>query len=138
MTLGIDAGYQNIGFSAVTDKAELISGKVEMLSGMSKRLEERAMYRRTRRNRMRYRKPKGVDEYKPKGFLAPSIQHKLDTHIRLVDQIKEILPITRVVIEVAAFDIHKMKTPDVEGVGYQQGEMRLSSSHINPLYKARA
>ena len=35
VTLGIDAGYQSIGYSATTDKEELIGGKVEMLKGMS-------------------------------------------------------------------------------------------------------
>jgi hypothetical protein len=123
VTLGIDAGYAFIGFSAVTASMELINGDVEMLEGMSKRLEERAMYRRTRRNRLRHRRNKGIDEHKPKGWIAPSIQHKHMTHIRLVNQIKGILPISVVTIEVAAFDVHKIRNPDVEGIGYQQGDM---------------
>ena len=32
---GIDSGYKNIGFSAVTDKEELFGGEVQMMSGMS-------------------------------------------------------------------------------------------------------
>jgi len=123
VTFGIDAGYSHIGFSAVTDREELISGEVKMLQGVKNRLEERAMYRRTRRNHLRYRRNNGVDEHKPLGWLAPSIEHKLETHVRLVDQIKSILPISQVVVEVASFDTHKIRHPDVQGVGYQKGEM---------------
>ena len=33
VTLGIDSDYLNIGFSAVTEKQELISGEVKLLQG---------------------------------------------------------------------------------------------------------
>lgn len=123
VTLGVDAGYSHIGFSAVTDKRELISGVVEMLSGISERIEERSLiYRRNRRNRKRYRKKRFSSRLRKKGWLAPSIQHKLETHIRIVNQIKEILPISKITIEVAAFEIQKIKNPSIEGVTYQQGE----------------
>ena len=55
VTLGIDAGYETIGYAAVTDKEELIGGEVRLLKGMSERLKERAMYRRGRRSRKRHR-----------------------------------------------------------------------------------
>lgn len=121
VTLGIDAGYQTIGYSAITEEAELIGGEVEMLTGMSQRLTERAMYRRTRRGSKRYRQPRFKNRHTDKGWLAPSIKHKLDTHQRLIDRMTNILPITRIVIEVANFDIQKIKNPDIEGEGYQQG-----------------
>jgi len=122
ITLGVDAGYQNIGFSAVTDKEELLSGEATLLSGMSERITERAMYRRQRRHRKQHRKPRFDNRRRSKGWLAPSIQHKFDTHLRLVDLIKSILPITRVVVEVASFDIQKIKNPQIEGNDYQKGE----------------
>jgi len=34
----------------------------------------------------------------------------------------QLLPITEIVVEVASFDIQKIKNPDIEGTGYQQGE----------------
>ena len=58
VTLGIDSGYLNIGFSAITEKQELISGEVKLLQGQKERLYERANYRRLRRQRLRYRKPR--------------------------------------------------------------------------------
>ncbi|MBT9174348.1 MAG: hypothetical protein DDT21_02762 [Syntrophomonadaceae bacterium] len=128
VTLGVDAGYQHIGFSAVTGGEELISGEVHLLEDMSNRISDRAMYRRQRRSRLRYRRNKGLDNNKPEGWLAPSIQHKLDGHIKLVTWVKSLLPVTRVIIEVANFDIQAIKNPGISGKEYQQGEQ---SGHWN-------
>ncbi|NEP00948.1 MAG: paclitaxel/taxanoid biosynthesis susceptibility protein TS1 [Symploca sp. SIO2E9] len=121
-TLGIDAGYLNIGYSALNQTAELIGGEVKMLEGMSERITEKLKYRRTRRRRLRYRAPRFDNRKRNDGWLTPSIQHKLDTHRRLIDRIKSVLPIEAVVIEVANFEIQKIKNPEISGNGYQQGE----------------
>lgn len=125
ITLGIDAGYSKIGFSAVTDKRELIAGEVSLRQDVSKKLTERRMYRRTRRGKLWYRQPRFENRKasKPKGWMAPSIKHKLDSHIRLVEKISKLLPISRSIIEVASFDIQKMQNPDISGIEYQQGTL---------------
>jgi len=123
VTLGIDAGYENIGFSAVSPTEELLGGEIEMLKGMSERITERSKYRRNRRNRLRHRKPRFDNRQgRQKGWLPPSIQHKLDTHLNFVERIKSRLPVTTVVVEVASFDIQKIKNPSIQGKEYQQGE----------------
>lgn len=123
ITLGIDSGYKSIGVSAVSGKKELFSAEVKLRTDIVKLNSERKHYRRARRNRNTwYRQPRFLNRKKPEGWLAPSIQNKLDTHVRVINQVKEILPVTKVVIEVAAFDIQKIKNPEVEGPGYQQGE----------------
>ena len=33
-----------------------------------------------------------------------------------------ILPVTKIIVETASFDIQKIKDPDISGTGYQQGE----------------
>ena len=38
ITLGIDSGYNNVGFSAVTDTKELMVGELKLLQGMKERL----------------------------------------------------------------------------------------------------
>ena len=75
--LKIDAGYQHIGISACTDNKELFSGELKLLENQSKRLDDRRAYRRTRRNRLRYRKSRFDNRRRPDQWLAPSIQHKL-------------------------------------------------------------
>jgi hypothetical protein len=122
ISFGIDSGYQRIGFSALTQKEELLSGEVHMLEGQSERIKERSSYRRQRRARLRYRKPKFSNRKRAEGCLAPSIEHKLQTHIRLVEKVSRFLPITNVVVEVAAFDTQKLKDLTIEAEGYQQGE----------------
>ena len=126
ITLGIDSGYTYIGYSAISDNKELITGELTLLKGQSERLKEKAMYRKQRRSRLRYRKPRfdNRTKSKPIGWLAPSLQHKLDSHIRFIDKLKKILPISNVVVEVANFDIQKIKNPSIGGVGYQEGEQK--------------
>ena len=124
ITLGIDSGYKNIGFSAVTKKDELISGEAFIRTDIPKLNIEKVMYRRNRRNKLWYRQPRFLNRgNKKEGWFAPSIDHKLQTHIRLIERIKSVLPITRTVIEVASFDTQKMRNPEISSVEYQQGEL---------------
>lgn len=126
IVLGVDSGYMNIGFSAITESKELISGEVKLLQGMKERLQEKAQYRRMRRSRLRYRKPRWNNRMKtkPTGWLAPCLKHKLDAHIKFVGDLYTILPIFRCVIEVANFDIQKMKNDTISGKQYQEGDMK--------------
>lgn len=122
VTLGIDAGYKTVGFSAVTKKEELIGGEFELLKGLSERLKKRAMYRKQRRSRLRHRKPGFLKDTKNNGWLAPSIDHKLNSHIGFIEKIKIFLPVKDTIIEVASFDIQKIKNVKIEGKEYQEGE----------------
>lgn len=122
INLGVDAGYQTIGYSVVTEKEELIGGEFKFLEGMSERITERRKYKRVRRNRLRYRKPRLNNRQRNLGWLAPSIQHKFDSHLKLVNRLKERLPITKVVVETAKFDIQRINNPEIKPEEYQQGE----------------
>ena len=122
VNLGIDAGYKEVGFSARTEKEELISGELQLLAGMSERVTEKRKYRTQRRSRLRHRKPRFDNRKRADGWLAPSIQHKLDSHVRLIERVKEVLPVSKTIIEVANFDIQKIKNPQIEGSEYQNGE----------------
>ncbi len=123
ITLGVDSGYNSLGLSAVSKDKELYRAQVRLREDLVKLNSERRQYRRGRRYRKTwYRKPRFLNRKKPPGWLAPSIQHKLDSHIKLITKAKEILPISKISIEVAAFDIQKIKNPDIEGEGYQKGK----------------
>jgi hypothetical protein len=124
VTLGIDSGYTYIGFSATTEKEELISGECTLLKGQSERLKEKSMYRKQRRSRLRYRAPRFDNRAIPKGWLAPSIQHKYESHLRFIAYLQSILPISKIIIEVANFDVQKIKNPKIEGKEYQEGEQK--------------
>ena len=123
--LGTDSGFKHIGFSVVTERRELISGEAVIRTDIPKLNQEKAMYRRNRRDKLRYRQPRFMNRgNKKKGWFAPSIDHKLQTHMRLIGKLKRILPISDVIIEVASFDTQKMQNPEMSGIEYQQGELQ--------------
>lgn len=119
--LGIDAGYENIGFSAITEKLELIGGELKLLKGVPERISTRSKYRRQRRNRLRYRVPRFDNRKRELGWLPPSIQHKFEAHLKLVSRLKTRLPVTKIILETAKFDIQKINNPNIEGSEYQSG-----------------
>ena len=116
ITLGIDSGYSKVGFSAKTEKQELISGELELRKDVSKKLEERRMYRKLKRNKLWHRQARFDNRKRKDNWLAPSIQHKLDTHTRLITNLKKWLPITNSIIEVASFDTQKMLNSEISGI----------------------
>jgi len=126
VTLGIDTGYSNVGLSAVTDKREVFSGVLKLRSNIVKLISDKRMYRRNRRGRLWYRPCRFLNRVKSKkkGGLAPSIKHKLNSHVRIVEFVNKLLPITKINIEVANFDIQKIKNPNIEGKEYQKGDQK--------------
>jgi len=124
VSLGIDSGYTYVGYSVTTDKKELMCGVLTLLGSISERISKKRMYRQLRRSRLRYRKCRFNNRKKPQGWFPPSIQHKADSHIKFIELLKSILPITRTTIEVAAFDIQKIKDPNISGLDYQNGEQK--------------
>lgn len=119
ITLGVDTGYRFVGVSATTDTKEVFAAEVELRVDIVKKLSNKRMYRRNRRYRLRYRQARFLNR---KGNdLAPSIHHKLNSHLRIVEEVYKILPISKIVVEVADFDIQKIMNPEIEGVDYQNG-----------------
>ena len=123
ITLGVDAGSKHIGLSATTEVKVLYESDVELRNDIVGLLATRRENRRTRRNRKtRYRKPRFLNRKKDKGWLAPSIRQKIESHLTVIDNITKILPITNIIVEVASFDIQKIKNPSIAGTDYQEGE----------------
>lgn len=123
ISLGIDAGSKHIGVSATTKAKVLYEADVELRNNIVDLLSSRRELRRGRRNRKtRYRKPRFDNRKRKDGWLAPSIRQKIDTHLTVVSKVCKILPISRIIVETASFDIQKIKTPDIQGAEYQQGD----------------
>lgn len=124
VNLGIDAGSKYIGVSATTEKQVLYEADVELRNDIVNKLSSRREARRTRRNRLRYRPARFNNRVhsKHKGWLAPSVEHKINAHIQVVKHLYEILPITKLIVETAQFDIQKINNPEISGEEYQQGE----------------
>jgi hypothetical protein len=122
IALGVDSGYAKVGLSAVISDKELYASEVTLRTDIVKLNSEKRQYRRARRNRKTwYRQPRFNSRSKPQGWVAPSIQNKVDTHIKVIKKIQQVLPITSIIVEVAAFDIQKIRNPELSGEDYQNG-----------------
>lgn len=129
--LGVDAGSKTIGLSASTKKEELFAANVIPRNDVVDLLSTRREFRRARRNRKtRYRKARFNNRVhsKHKGWLAPSVEVKIQEHITCIKRVCNILPVSKVVVETAEFDLQLLKAveegkPVPQGEDYQKGEM---------------
>jgi 5-methylcytosine-specific restriction endonuclease McrA len=125
VTLGVDSGSKVIGVAAIGNGKVLYTSEVTNRSDIHEKTSQRSSYRRTRRGRkLRYRKARWANRRRPKGWLTPTMRSKVRSHLREIEFVKRILPVTQVIIETASFDIHKIVNPDVSGKEYQQGRQK--------------
>ena len=140
VSLGIDAGSKHVGASATTKKQELYASQTELRGDMVvKLLSDRLELRRSRRSRKtRYRNPRFLNRVhsKHKGWLSPSIENKINTHIRIIDDVYKLLPIYNIIVETASFDIQKLKNKYISGKEYQEGE-QLGFSNVREYVLSR-
>lgn len=94
--------------------------------GMSikKALIARAAMRGRRRGNLRYRAPRFNNRPKAKGWLAPSLKHRVDTTSSWVRRLTRLAPITHLAQELVRFDMQLMQNPEISGVEYQQGSLQ--------------
>lgn len=127
-TLGVDTGSSKIGCAVVTPKKEVLyMSEVEIRNDINKKMERRKVYRKARRSRkLRYRKSRFLNRGNSikKDRFSPTMISKINSHIREIEFIKSILPISKLVLETGTFDPHLLK---MEGQafnkywGYQKG-----------------
>lgn len=124
IVLGVDAGTKHVGLSATTKSKELYASEVILRSDVVDLLSTRRELRRTRRSRLRYRKPRFMNRIKSKKdrWIAPSAYHKIDSHIRIIGFVYSILPVSKLIVEVAQFDTQKIKNPEISDKEYQKGD----------------
>lgn len=86
-------------------------------------LTARRQMRRRRRGNLRYRAPRFLNRTKPKGWLAPSLQHRVDTTISWVERLRCFTPVTSIAQELVRFDMQQIENPEISGIEYQQGSL---------------
>lgn len=91
---------------------------------ISEALTSRRQMRRRRRGNLRYRAPRFLNRgNKAKGWLAPSLQHRVDTTVAWVNRFKHVVPVAGVAQELVRFDMQLMQNAEISGVEYQQGTL---------------
>lgn len=126
----LDPGSKTTGFAAVRDaggnqgSAVLFLGELQHRGRqISEALTARRAMRRRRRGNLRYRPARFDNRTKPKGRLAPSLQHRVDTVSSWVDRLRRLCPVSGIATELVRFDMQLLENPDISGVGYQQGTL---------------
>lgn len=121
-----DVGYNYIGISVKSESHEYVSAQYDTLQDEKDCHDDCRRMRRTRRNRLRYRKPRFDNRKRGEGWLAPSLRHKKELNVNVVKMYCEVMPVTHAIVEVGSFDTMLVKaieegktTP--EGAGYQKG-----------------
>ena len=108
LTLGVDTGSSKIGSAVVNNSGEVVYvSEVEIRNDIADKMTQRSKYRRNRRNRKtRYRKPRWLNRKNSikKDRFSPTMISKIDNHMKEINFIKSILPITKIIIETATFD----------------------------------
>ena len=130
VSLGVDAGSKHIGLAATTEQKVVYQEELIPRNDVIKLLSARRASRRSRRNRKtRYRKPRFNNRVhsKHKGWLAPSVEVKIQEHITAIKNVCKILPVSEIHVETAEFDLQRLKAmeegkPLPVGTDYQLGE----------------
>jgi 5-methylcytosine-specific restriction endonuclease McrA len=127
LQLKLDPGSKTTGIALVSNESgEVVWGAELTHHGqlIKKRLEKRAAQRHARRARKtRYRPARFLNRTKPKGWLPPSLEHRLGNVMTFVHHLRKLAQITGISLELVKFDMQAMQNPEVSGILYQQGEL---------------
>ena len=127
----LDPGSKITGLALVQEKPDSIKtlNLFEIMHRgrqISEALTARRQMRRTRRTRnLRYRAPRFLNRgNKQKGWLAPSLLHRVQTTMSWVNRLMCFAPVSAISTELVRFDMQLMQNPEISGVEYQQGELQ--------------
>jgi 5-methylcytosine-specific restriction endonuclease McrA len=127
----IDPGSKTTGIAVVTDEDGNKPAKVLCLFELCHRgrqisealMARRAFRRRRRGANLRYRAPRFHNRARTKGWLAPSLQHRVDTCMSWVERLRRWAPVSAISVERVRFDTQSLENPEISGVEYQQGTL---------------
>lgn len=135
----LDPGSKTTGLALVRDVEDVcaMTGEIQRAAAVlslmdivhrgrqiSEALTARRQMRRRRRGNLRYRAPRFLNRgNKAKGWLAPSLQHRVDTTMAWVRRMCRWAPVSAVSSELVRFDMQLLQNPEISGVEYQQGTL---------------
>ena len=139
LRLKLDPGSRGTGLALVRDTEPVDAATGEIRRGaavlnlfellhrgrqISEALTARRQMRRRRRSaHLRYRAPRFLNRTRPAGWLAPSLQHRVDTTLAWVKRLQRWAPVTALSSELVRFDMQALDNPDIEGAQYSQGTL---------------
>ena len=122
--VGIDDGAKHAGIAVVNEKTKevVFQGTIKLRGDVSRKIKQRAEYRRTRRCRkVRHREARFQNrkQIQPQ----PSIRQRKESILRVVKDLKKVLNIIGAVIEQGQFDVASLAAGrQLVGTEFQQSE----------------
>lgn len=139
LKLKLDPGSRYTGMALVREQesVDVVTGEIDIKvvvlnlfevahrgKQISEALTARRAMRRRRHGNLRYRQPRFLNRgNKQKGWLAPSLQHRIDTTVAWVTRLQQLVPVQSIAQELVRFDMQLMQNPEISGVEYQQGTL---------------
>jgi len=138
LRIKLDPGSKTTGLALVRDTELVDAATGEIQHGaavlnlfelvhrgrqISEALTARRAMRRRQRGNLRYRAPRFLNRTRPAGWLAPSLQHRVDTTLAWVKRLQRWAPVTALSSELVRFDLQALDNPDIKGAQYQQGTL---------------
>lgn len=130
LKIKIDPGSKFTGMAVVRDQEDggiAVLNLFELLHRgrkISEALTARRAMRCRRRSCLRYRAPRFLNRWnKQKGWLAPGLQHRVDTTVAWEGRLRRLAPIVGITQELVRFDMQQIENPEIAGVEYQQGTL---------------
>lgn len=127
LRLKLDPGAKITGMALVNDS----TGEVVFAAELKHRgfairdaLISRRQLRRSRRARKTgYRQPRFNNRTRQEGWLAPSLQSRVENIKTWVEKLRKFAPIEAISQELVRFDMQLMRNPEIQGKEYQQGAL---------------
>ncbi|MCX7256600.1 MAG: RNA-guided endonuclease IscB [Polaromonas sp.] len=126
----LDPGSKTTGMALVRETAQNGVAVVNLFElvhrgkQISEALTARRGHRRLRRSKLRYRAPRFLNRgNKRPGWLAPSLQHRVDTTLAWVTRLQRLAPVSSISTELVRFDMQALENPEIEGAQYQEGTL---------------
>ena len=125
LQIKIDPGSKTTGFAILNGAKVIFAAElVHRGQAISASLKSRAALRGGRRARhTRYRPARFLNRARPKGWLAPSLMHRVLTTLTWVEKFRRYAPIGSIAQELVRFDLQQLENPEISGIEYQQGEL---------------
>jgi 5-methylcytosine-specific restriction endonuclease McrA len=126
ITIKLDPGSKTTGIALLQGSKVIFAAELTHRGQTIKAsLESRRSLRRGRRTRhTRYRQARFLNRTRPSCWLAPSLQHRVETTMTWVKKFIRLTPLKSIIQELVRFDLQQLENPEISGVEYQQGELR--------------
>ena len=123
--LKLDPGSKTTGIAILQENKIIWAAELTHRGQQIKdNLKSRSSLRRRRRDRKtRYRQPRFLNRTRVKGWLAPSLEHRVLTTMTWVNRLIKYCPIDSIATELVRFDTQKLDNPEISGTKYQQGTL---------------